>query len=190
MNDVRHPKSTSLRADWLATPDAEPGQADQSYRELLDDLTRFLEWLGCIDPAEVAAESVFRGLKRMAAGVDTSDSGPRAYIWGIAKRVAHEGWKRQGRERQVDQEAWDRRPSTSRDQEGTEAAMMLEDIERLLSPSDRDILFRYCTETDHAAHCLELGVAPGYLRVIVHRIREYLKTNALPERQRSSRKRG
>ena len=84
MRNVRRAKSNRPRADWLATPDPDPNEGELGYPQLMGDLSRFLEWLGCGDPREVAAESIHRALKRMSEGVDTSESGSRAYIWGIA----------------------------------------------------------------------------------------------------------
>ena len=157
-------------AGWLTYLDPNPVRAEQAYQGLRRDLTRFLEWQHD-DPEAAAQEVLVRGLRNIANGADVSKAGARAYLFGIAKNVAKEGWKIRARERPMDDDTAARRPSASRGHAQVEARLMLQDVLGQLTPEDRRIILRYCTETDHSAHCRELRVTPGNLRVIVHRIR-------------------
>lgn len=173
-----------LTPDLLALLDPDPVVAEERFRKLIADLQRWLEWSGCHDPEGVAGESVYRALKRLAGGVDTSQSGLRGYIFGIAKLVAKERQKAESREQQAGPGVLDRRESGYREQEGVEAGLMLEDIQRLLGKEKSQILLTYCSEKEHTAQCRELNVTPGYLRVMVHRLREEARALALPARAR------
>src|SRR5688572_4642117 len=93
-------------AEELAVLDSDSQAAAERYRALFRELTRFLEWLRCVEPEEAAAEAMYRGLKRLADGVDTSTSGVRAYLFGVAKNVAYEGWKNRRREQQLEPVDW------------------------------------------------------------------------------------
>lgn len=164
-------------AGWLRCLDVDPVRAEQLYRDYRRDLTRFLEWQH--DDAEAAAhEALIRGLRSIARGADTSRAGVRAYLFGFAKNLAKEGWKIRKRERPLDDDAAARRPSASRGHAQVEARLMLRDVLGQLTAADRRIIIRYCTETDHTAHCRELGVTPMNLRVIVHRIRVGIRKQA------------
>ena len=175
--------------DLLALLDPDPVVAEACFRKLIADLQRSLEWAGCHDPEGVAGESVYRALKKLAKGADTSQSGLRGYVFGIARRVAMEHRRTERREQQAEPGGLDRRPSGYREQDGVEAGLMLEEIRRLLGEEKSGRLLRYCTEEDHTAQCRELNVTPGYLRVMIHRMREELKALALPERaQRGTRR--
>jgi len=168
--------------DLLALLDPDPVIAEERFRKLIADLQRSLEWSGCHDPDGVAGESVYRALKRLAEGVDTRQSGLRGYVFGIAKLVAKERQKTESREQQAGSGVLDRRESGYREQEGIEAGLMLEDIQRLLGKEKSQILLTYCSEKDHTAQCGQLNVTPGYLRVMVHRLREEARALALPAR--------
>ena len=158
-------------ADWLRCLDPnDPVRAEQVFQQYRRDLTRFLEWQHD-DPESAAQEALVRGLRRIARGADTSKAGVRGFLFGFARNVAKEGWKIRARERPLDDATAARRPSTSREHAQVEAKLRLRNVLGQLTPEDRRIILRYCEETDHAAHCRELGVTPGNLRVIVHRIR-------------------
>lgn len=173
----------SVTPDLLAILHPDPVVAEQQYRRLLSDLTRAMEWRGCHDPEGVAAEAVYRGLKKAAAGVDLSQAGLRGFVFGIAKLVAKEGWKRDTRAQQLAPETWEQMASRRRDHEAAEAQLTLASIQRVLPEQEWQMLLRYSTETDHEDLCRELGVEPGYLRVKIHRLRKQLRplaAGALP----------
>jgi RNA polymerase sigma-70 factor, ECF subfamily len=155
--------------DLLALLDSDPIRAEAAYHELRRQLVRFLEWQNCRDPEEAAQETLARGFKRIAGGVDTSIAGARSYFFGIAKNLVRESWKTR-REEGLDPVDLDQTPSSARGLQQVEARVALTQCLRHLSAADRKLLVRYYTE-DRTALCRELGVTPGSLRVTVHRIR-------------------
>jgi RNA polymerase sigma factor (sigma-70 family) len=162
----------------LTVLDADPVRAEELYRTLRRDLIRYLEWWGCHQPEDVADEALYRGLKRLGAGVDVSSGGPRAYVFGVAKMVAKEGVRSRSREEPLDPAAGDRHASSARHHEGVEAKLTLDRALRQLPSRDRSIIVRYCTEDDHGPLSRDLGVTPGNLRLIVHRIRRAIRKHA------------
>src|SRR5262245_19411502 len=155
--------------DPLAILDPDPIRAEAAYRELRNQLVRFLEWQKCQDPEDAAQEALTRGLKRIAAGADTSVSGARSYFFGIAKNLVKEGWKSR-KEELLDPADLERHPSTARHVEQVEARVALSECLGRLRDNERRLLVRYFTE-DRIDLCRELGVTAGGLRVMVHRIR-------------------
>lgn len=160
----------------------DPVVADQKIEKLLKHLARSLEMHGCQDPDEVAAEALYRALKKLDKVTDISTSGFRAYVFGFAKNVVREGWKQVPRSQQLDEIAWQAESSRNDDTAQIEARLMLSEMKRLLTSEKWEILCRYSTEENHEAHANELNMSVGHLRVKVHRIREELKEKALPER--------
>jgi DNA-directed RNA polymerase specialized sigma24 family protein len=171
-----------LTPDLLRLFDPDPVVAEGRLRKLLSDLRRWLEWRACPDPEGVAAESVYRAVRKIAAGAETGKSGLRGFVFGIAKFVLKEGWKAGRREQQMEPADWAAYESGNREQQQIEAGLMLRDIQRLLAREEWEMLLRYYTETDHVAQSQELGVTPGHLRVMIHRVRERLKDKLQVER--------
>jgi RNA polymerase sigma factor (sigma-70 family) len=155
--------------DLLTILDPDPVRAEAGYRELRSQLVRFLEWQNCHEPEEAAQETLARGFRRIAGGVDTSAAGARSYFFGIARNLVKEGWKSR-KEDLLDPADWERRPSSARHIEQVEARLALSQYLGRLSGPERKLIVRYYTE-DRVALCRELGVTAGSLRVTVHRIR-------------------
>jgi RNA polymerase sigma factor (sigma-70 family) len=155
--------------DLLTILDPDPVRAEAGYRELRSQLVRFLEWQNCREPEEAAQETLARGLRRIAEGVDTSTAGARSYFFGIARNLVKEGWKSR-KEDLLDPADWEQRPSSARHIEQVEARLALSQYLGRLSAPERKLIVRYYTE-DRVALCRELGVSAGSLRVTVHRIR-------------------
>jgi RNA polymerase sigma factor (sigma-70 family) len=173
----------------LSIVDPDPAEAVVRYRRLLADLTRSLEYHGCRDADDVASESVYRGLKRLAGGADTAKAGLRAYIFGIAKNVARER-QRKSRELTLTEEEWAVHSSQTKEHAEVEARLMLTLLDDLAAV-DRTMLVRYYSEDDddeHKAHAKELGIKVGNLRVKVHRLKKRLQEK-LADRERAARER-
>jgi len=158
----------------LTVLDPDPCRAEEAYKLLRRELILYASWLGCHQARDVADEAIYRGLTRLANGVDTAQSTPRAYVRGVALKVAQEGWKREHRAPQLDPVAADLMPSPARDHAAVEARLLLRQTLKTLDRRDRRILLRYCTEDDRTKLYQELDVTPGNLRLIVHRIRKKL----------------
>ena len=153
-----------------------PAREDPPYGDLRTQLVRFFEWQRHLDPEEAAHETLARGFRRLAAGVDVAPGAVRSYFFGIARNLVKEGW-RPRREELLEPAAWDRTPSASRDHEQVEARLVLERCLRQLRAPERRLLIRYYTE-DRDALGREMGVTAGNLRVMVHRIRQKIDRQA------------
>jgi RNA polymerase sigma-70 factor (ECF subfamily) len=151
-------------------------QEDPQYGILRAQLVRFFEWQRHLDPEEAAHETLARGFRRLASGVDVSSGAVRSYFFGIAKNLVKEGW-RVRREELLEPTAWERTPAATRDHEQVEARMLLERCLRQLRAPERRLLIRYYTE-DRDALGREMGVTAGNLRVMVHRIRHKIDREA------------
>ena len=77
--------------DLLAVLDPDPVRAEARYGELRSQLVRFFEWQRHSDPEDAAQETLARGFRRVAAGVDTSAAGVHGYFFGIARNLVKEG---------------------------------------------------------------------------------------------------
>jgi RNA polymerase sigma factor (sigma-70 family) len=159
--------------DLLAVLDPDPVRAEARYGELRSQLVRFFEWQRHSDPEDAAQETLARGFRRVAAGVDTSAAGVHGYFFGIARNLVKEGWKGR-REELLDPDAWERTPSPGRHVEQVEARLALTYYLGRLRASERRLIVRYYTG-DRDALSRELGVTAGNLRVIVHRIRQKIE---------------
>lgn len=159
--------------DLLAVLDPDPVRAEARYGELRSQLVRFFEWQKHSDPEDAAQETLARGFRRIAGGVDTSASGVHGYFFGIARNLVKEGWKVR-REELLDPAAWERRPSPGRHLEQVEARLALTHYLGRLRASERRLIVRYYTG-DRDGLSRELGVTAGNLRVIVHRIRQKIE---------------
>jgi RNA polymerase sigma factor (sigma-70 family) len=159
--------------DLLAVLDPDPVRAEARYDKLRSQLMRFFEWQKHSDPEDAAQETLARGFRRIAGGVDMSASGVHAYFFGIARNLVKEGWK-VPREELLDPAAWERRPSPERHLEQVEARLALTHYLGRLRASERRLIVRYYTG-DRDELSRELGVTAGNLRVIVHRIRQKIE---------------
>jgi RNA polymerase sigma factor (sigma-70 family) len=165
----------------LRALDADPARAAQRYREIRRDLVRFAEWQGCHDPEDAADDALFRGLKRLAEGIDVTTSGARGFLFGVVKNVVRERARAVQREQPLEASPVQHRAAPARDHARVEARLALAQALRALEPRDRMIVVRYCLEDDRAALSRHLGVSPGHLRLMVHRIRSRIRAQARGE---------
>ena len=168
------PSDGGQAGNWLAILDRDPAVAEQKYWKLYRDLARFFEWTHD-DPESAAQEAIVRAALRMAARPDAAAANLRGFVFGVAKNLLSENWRRRRRERPLEPEAAERRPSPSSESARVEARLMLEAALAALTPAERRLLIRYVTDSDHAKQAKDLGMTPGALRVAVYRIREKLR---------------
>ena len=110
----------------------------------------------------------------MATDEAAANANPRAYIFGVAKRLRYEHRRRINREQQLDSAAGQQR-SLIDEAARTEARLILKAALKRLLPWERRLILRYLTERDHATLARELGMKPATLRVAAHRIRRKLR---------------
>lgn len=173
MSRIEDESSLLPQADLLALLDPDPVRAEASYRELRSQLVRFFAWRKCPDPEDFTQETLARGFKRIAGGVDMSVAGVRGYFFGIARNLVKESWT-PPREQLLGPADWERRPSTARHLERVEARLALKEYLGHLGAGERRLIIRYYTE-DRLALSRELGVSSGHLRVMVHRIKRKIE---------------
>ena len=155
----------------LAALDPDPQIAADKFRRLFRELSRWLEWQGCVDAEGAAAESVYRAAAQPAriAGMSASDC--RAFLFGIGGNVGREWARRTRREQQLDADEWARWISTLREEKRILDRLTIEKASRGVDPDDWNLFERYALAGDHEDLCRDLGVTPGHLRVMIHRIR-------------------
>jgi DNA-directed RNA polymerase specialized sigma24 family protein len=157
---------------------SDPFSGDE-FKPVFQQLRRFLEQRGCRDPEESAQEVVFRGLRRLRDGVDTSEKGLRAYLFGIARKVALECLKpKHTREGQMEPEDWDAISSSvltgPNANERREHRDELLRYLRALGSDDARFIVAYSTG-DRTQLRAATGLSAANLRVRAHRIRKRLR---------------
>jgi RNA polymerase sigma factor (sigma-70 family) len=168
----------NVTAEMLALLAPHPPDAERLYQKLLAQLTLHASYRGSRDPDDDAAEAIYRGLVNAMAGkVDPRHEGFRKYAFGILRRVILEGVRRARREPPVDPATLPPVPVAAREHERAEVSMTLKQLQHLLPVRDWILLRRYHRESEHTAHCGELGVTANYLRVIVHRLMQKIREN-------------
>jgi RNA polymerase sigma-70 factor (ECF subfamily) len=160
----------------LSVLDPDPVKAERAYEELRRSLLRFLE-SRTTQPEEVAQEALLRGLQQLAAGADISRSTPRGYVFGVAKNVALEWFRKETREPAMDPADQDLKAGADLGHAKVEMRLAIERALRDMSPVDRSTFLRYYTDDDHAALSHELGISRGHLRLLVHRMRNRIRAN-------------
>jgi len=159
----------------LIALDQDPEVAADKFRRLFQALSRWLEWHGCSDPDGAAAESVFRAARQVdrIAGMTAGDL--RAFLFGIAANVAKEWARRVARERQLEPEEWAGWASAVREEKRALDRLTVEEARRTVDPEEWILFERYALAGDHEELCRDLGVTPGHLRVMIHRIRARIR---------------
>lgn len=168
------PGAQNVTADMLALLDPDPAVAEQRYQRLLTDLTSTAERRGSRYPEDDAAEALYRGLQK-ASQVNPRDKGFRKFVFGILRNVMKEGWRYDEREPPQDLTTLPPPIANRREFEQAEASLILRQLRHLLTQEQWELLERNQREDDHRAHCQELGVTPGYLRLMVHRLMKKLR---------------
>jgi RNA polymerase sigma-70 factor (ECF subfamily) len=175
MKDQSEPSPRpEVEIDLLMLFDRDSVRAETQFRELRAQLRRFLEY-DCRDPDDAVQEVFVRGLRRLREGVDTTEKGVRAYLFGIARNLIKEEWKpKRRREQQIEPEDWDARVSSGREFERTEAVIEMEQCLSRLNDADRVFIVRYANEGPEEL-ARESGRSVQNVRVMAFRIRERLR---------------
>jgi RNA polymerase sigma-70 factor (ECF subfamily) len=144
---------------------------DPDFLSMFARLVRFFEWRNAPDPEEMAAETISRGLSRIAQGVTLDDQNLMPYLFGIAKNVLREGWRAQKRT----PESLDDNPVlTDAGLDAAEQRLLVTQALATLSPNERDVFIRYHLG-NRAALREELNVSSEALRVRVHRMAKKIR---------------
>ncbi len=159
---------------WL-DPDRE--QAGRRYEEIRRRLIRIFTCRGCLEPDDLADETINRVTKKLREIIDTYTGDPALYFYGVAQNV-HLEYLRRKPPPVVPQ-----RPPSRIDQPD-DIDQEYECLERCiarLTSAQRDLVLNYYQEEKQAkidrrkelAH--RLGIGPNALRIRAHRIRATLQ---------------
>jgi len=162
--------------EWLRLLDSDPTAASEKYLELSRGLVRYFEWNRCLEPEDMAQETLLRGFRRLKEGASITVGDPRGYFWGIAYNVLREKWKPP---REVSIEGWDFPVSESefRRLNRAEQSIFLRECQDALPPKEKEMLIAYA-EGRGAEWGDRNGVEPGALRLRIHRLRQKLEQQA------------
>jgi DNA-directed RNA polymerase specialized sigma24 family protein len=175
------------RQPWSLTPEAfaallssldpDPESAGEKYERIRGGLVRFFEWRGAPWPEEHADDTLNRVARKLAEGHHVDD--PFTYVYGVARLVLIESFKRRDRERAALAEA----PATSEPDPG-ESGRRFDCLDRCLEelPGDgKELLTEYyqgekSARIDARARLADrLGIAPNALRLRASRLRQRLE---------------
>lgn len=82
----------------LLTLDSDRPRAGARYEELRARLTRFFQWKGCLEAAELADEVFDRAARRLAEGEELRSGNPASFLQGIARLVHLEHLRKRGKD--------------------------------------------------------------------------------------------
>ena len=162
----------------LLGPDRET--AGEQYELARLKLVKYFEARSCPEPDDLADETIDRVARRLAGGETIRSPEFMRYIYGVARNVLLEQWKRERRSPSPLLVAMQQNASAS----NTNAEWRLDCFQeclRELTPASRDLLLQYYEKSGQqkidARNELarELGVPLNALRIRIHRIKAGLE---------------
>jgi DNA-directed RNA polymerase specialized sigma24 family protein len=162
--------------EWLRLLDNDPSAASDKYSELSRGLVRYFEWNRCLEPEDMAQETLLRGFRRLREGASITIDDPRGFFWGIAYNVLREGWKPR-RESSIEGRDFPASDSEFRRLNRAEQAIFLRECQDALPAEEKEMLVAYA-EGRGAEWGGRHGVEPGALRLRIHRLRQKLERQA------------
>jgi len=160
-------------SEWLRLLDSDPTAASDKYSELCRGLVRYFEWNRCLEPEDMAQETLLRGFRRLSEGATITVGDPRGYFWGIAYNVLREGWKPQ-REVSIEDRDFPVPDSDFRRLSRAEQSIFLRECQDALPAHEKEMLIAY-GEGRGAEWGGRNGIEPGTLRLRIHRVRQKLE---------------
>ena len=157
----------------LAWLDSDREQAALKYEEIRRGLIKMFANRGCVDPEDLADETINRVTRKLKEIGKEFSGDPTRYFFGVANKVYLEFLRRKIPQAMPP-------PANDPNRIELECNCLEHCIERL-SKEGRELLLRYYAadgqvETDHRRALAEkLGIAPNALRIRAHRIRLALK---------------
>jgi DNA-directed RNA polymerase specialized sigma24 family protein len=163
-------------SEWLRLLDSDPSAASDKYSELSRGLVRYFEWNRCLEPEDMAQETLLRGFRRLRAGASITIGDPRGYFWGIAYNVLREGWK-PPREVSIEGRDFPISDSEFRRLNRAEQSIFLRECQDALPAKEKEMLIAYA-DGRGAEWGVRNGIEPGALRLRIHRLRQKLERQA------------
>ena len=158
-------------------------RAAQKYEEIRQRLRRFFGWRGARWPDELTDETLDRVARRVAGGEVIRAADVGQYFLGVARNVLRESWQRE-RQRGHEHDAAALADRLAGGAGAPEQEGRLDCLDRCLAalPAEtRDLVLRYyrgqggTQRGDRRALAAQLGLAPGTLRIRLHRLRARLE---------------
>jgi DNA-directed RNA polymerase specialized sigma24 family protein len=169
-------------AGLLAALDPDPESAGAKYERIRGGLLCFFEWRGAPYPEEHADDTLNRVARKLGEGNRVDD--PFTYVYGVARLVLVEAFKRRGRERAAMAQLPSPAAAAEREPEPDAATRRFDCLDRCLEelPDDgRGLLTEYYqgdkrVKIEARARLAErLGIAPNALRLRASRLRQRLE---------------
>ena len=180
---------TSSRKDWVLTQDAfdrflalldrDREKAGEKYEDIRFKLLKYFQWCGSAIPDIDADETLNRVMRRIEEGGNVYNLD--GYIYGVAKLVHKESYKRRHLKQELDDAHVVELPSVAVGPEAVEYHECLERCLSYLSEEDREVITEYYKyEKLEKIECRKrlaarLGVSLNTLRVKMHRQRANLE---------------
>src|SRR6185369_10373822 len=174
-------------SNFLNHLDPDQEKAGKEYEKLRTRLIRFFEWRRCDLPDARADQTLDTGIRKLDQGQDISNL--KGFVFAIARHVAKEDWKKQGRTCSLEDEVF-----TTPDVVTSDPLSKLESEEepdrRLgcfdhclegLTSESRNLILGYYQEDGRAKIdwrkqlAEQLGIPLNALRIRAHRIRRSLE---------------
>jgi RNA polymerase sigma factor (sigma-70 family) len=162
---------------WL-DPDRE--RAGEKYETIRQQLVKMFAWQRCLDPEELADETITRVARRVSEVANSYQGDPSRYFYGVAKSVLHESLRQAStyqRVREGDLIVSDVKKSEN----GEQLYECLDKCMLTLTADNRELLLAYYESSKQAridtrkTLATQLGVSPAALRVRLQRIRMTLE---------------
>lgn len=175
---------------WLDPSDA---HGAQTYLSIHKRLTAIFVNKGCVAPEELADETLNRVARQLAEGKEISTDNRFAYLYGIAKNISYEHWRRwENRKRDEFGQGGDADftrptagPDPRREMEETEEKerylRCLDECLNRLAPESRLLMLEYYAEEKtekidtRERMAGRLGVTSGVLRNRIFKLRNTLR---------------
>ena len=159
--------------------DADRDQAGEKYELLRRKLVKLLAWQGGADPYALVDETLDRVMRRLSEGDRPYVSDPSHYVFGFARNVIRESWRRDSRTVPPVITF----PSSGEETRTVEArAACLDLCLQRLGPGNRELLLAYYARAGRQRIAARRALAEGLaikgpaLRLRLHRIRLGLET--------------
>jgi DNA-directed RNA polymerase specialized sigma24 family protein len=155
-------------------PATDFGTSDEEYRLLRRKLMRFFEWNRCESPEDLASETIYRAMRRVAEGQTNTARHPHGYFYGFARNLLREEWKRPVAEPMPEGYEGEEKRLADTGLHPIEQRILIREGLARLTPEESDLIVRYFTDGPEKL-CARTGLSPNALRIRVHRIRKRLE---------------
>ncbi len=156
--------------------DASPVEAEKKLLALSERLVTYFRRRQCLEPEDMAAETIHRVVQRLSEGV-AIDPGIEQFVFGVAKRVLMEGW-RSARRKEIPGDAPQARHAPPRYHE-VELRILLRQCLQRIEPWERALVEQYYRNKGDRSVSAAREEDGGKERVRVHRVVKKLRSMLL-----------